>query len=132
MPIGTAMGTFGISKLQKSCSDDYPLFQEDGWRMTGYPFDKPLGTMWDTGPCEQWLYTCQWFYPKIIRFNCDVTHGMSGSGIRTQNDQIIGVAVAAHTPWSYGVAIDDEHLKNISWLMEMGTSSDGAWRAWSP
>jgi hypothetical protein len=118
LPIGAYMGTLGISKFQKPCSPY--AFQENGWRITGYPGDKPSGTMWDTGPCDEWLYKCG--TPKILRHQCDTYGGMSGSAIRDGEDQIIGVHYGGGRTVNFGVAIDIEHLAHIQWILEGGTS----------
>lgn len=132
VPIGIAMGTFGVSKfpvLPSCCESSVPCltyeFQADDWRITGYPGDKPRGTMWDTGTCDKWVYSCG----KVIRHTCDTSGGMSGSAIRDGEDKIIGVNFGSvyfdfggttTTIFNSGVQIDDEHLANIEFILSGG------------
>ena len=124
LPIGIAMGTFGVSKfpVRPSCCDRIFLprcststIQADEWRITGYPGDKTIGTMWDTGTCDEWVYNCG--NPKVIDYTCDTAEGMSGSAIRDGEDKIIGVHAGGTTTVNYGVAIDDENLNNIQLIL---------------
>jgi V8-like Glu-specific endopeptidase len=81
------------------------------WRITGYPGDKPRGTLWNTGVCQNWSHTCG---SRKTYHMCDTYEGMSGSAIRDGGNNI----VAVHTnggSMNSGVAINSFHLSNIQY-----------------
>lgn len=107
-PIGSYMGTLGMTT--QPCS-----FAESEWRITGYPGDKPTGTLWNTGKCDDWWYSCG--SNKKIYHQCDTAGGMSGSAIRNGNNQIVGVHAygSSDGTWNSGTAMTAEHLANVQY-----------------
>ena len=86
--VGTYMGYFPLHSA--SCS------QVDGRRakkrIVGYPGDKPFGTMWNSGVCDDWNYSCG---SKVVRHQCDTSPGSSGSPMllffNSGSPRVIGV-----------------------------------------
>jgi len=107
--IGSYLGTLGMTT--QPCS--YAEFQ---WRITGWPGDKPYGTIWNTGVCDDWLYNCG---SRKIYHQCDTAGGMSGSAIRNGNNQIVGVHAYGVSSSSFnynsGTAMNSEHLSNVQY-----------------
>ena len=87
--------------------------------LTGYPGDKPLGTLWNvTCPAEIHPYSTSQF-----RFQCENYGGMSGSGIRevgtSSEEYIVGVFDWGHkdnevNSWAGGVAMIPEVYAHIN------------------
>ena len=104
-PIGQYMGTLGMQT--QPCS-----FNEDSMRITGYPGDKPDKTMWTTGQCEDWSYSCG---SRKIYHQCDTAGGMSGSAIRDQYNRITGVHShgSGGGAWNSGMAFTSPVLSAV-------------------
>lgn len=106
MDIGSYMGYFGMTT--HPCSSD----NESQSRITGYPGDKPDGTLWNTGVCDDWYYSCG---SMKVYHQCDTAGGMSGSAIRDGSNHIIGVHAYGGS-WNSGTAMNSFHLANVqSW-----------------
>ena len=103
MPIGQYMGTLGM-KVQP-CS-----YNEAAMRITGYPGDKPSRTMWTTGQCEDWSYTCG---DRKIYHKCDTAGGMSGSAIRDGSSTVVGVHSHGGSTWNSGMAFTAPVLADV-------------------
>mmetsp|Transcript_7878 Transcript_7878/g.17084 ORF Transcript_7878/g.17084 Transcript_7878/m.17084 type:complete len:442 (+) Transcript_7878:1014-2339(+) len=103
--IGDYMGYLGMRT--QPCS-----YREADWRITGYPGDKPRGTVWNAGICDDWSYSCG---SRKIYHQCDTAGGMSGSAIRDGGNYIVGVHTngAGSGSFNSGVAITNYHLANI-------------------
>lgn len=71
--IGDVLGHAGIKPTTASS----PLLSEDYIR--GYPYDKPNGQMWRSGPCT--YSPCFWCdnIELVAEHNCDVVGAMSGT-----------------------------------------------------
>ena len=63
-------------------------YNKRNWRITGYPGNKPAGTVWNTGLCDYWEYTCG---SRKIYHKCDTFPGMSGSAICDGANNIVVV-----------------------------------------
>ena len=75
--IGAYMGYLQLRSAQTYCH--YVQSNTVKKRIVGYPSDKPSGTMWDSGQCEEWSFTdCT---QAIIEHKCDTYPGNSGSGM---------------------------------------------------
>ena len=108
-PIGNEIGWAGVRAISEK--EDIKLI-----RMTGYPGDKPQGTMW-TVACPAGVEN-----NKVV-YQCDTFAGMSGSGIFTYDDEssepghIVGVHSYGGIDSNGGVSINRERLKIISsWI----------------
>lgn len=102
-PIGNYMGTLGVKS--QPCSYD-----ENAMRITGYPGDKPSGSMWTTGICDDWSYSCG---SDKIYHKCDTAGGMSGSAIRDGGNYIVAVHTNGGSTWNSGKAITPSVLGSI-------------------
>lgn len=108
-PIGEELGWAGV----KSVTDKEFINKV---RMTGYPGDKPKGTMWTvTCPAEVQK-------DKVV-YLCDTFAGMSGSGLFSLNPKdedivyIVGVHSYGGLDSNGGASINEERLKTIkSWM----------------
>ena len=103
--IGDYMGYLGMRT--QPCS-----FTESDWRITGYPGDKPRGTVWNTGVCDDWEYSCG---SRKVYHKCDTAGGMSGSAIRDGDNHIVAVHAygANDGTWNFGTALTSYHLSNV-------------------
>lgn len=103
--IGSYMGYLGMAT--QPCSYD-----ESKWRISGYPDDQTYGTLWNTGVCDDWSYSCG---SRKVYHKCDSYKGMSGSAIRDESNRVVGVH-AYGGDWNSGTALNSYHLANIqSW-----------------
>lgn len=75
--IGAYMGYFPLHSAQTSCSAVRSNTAKK--RIVGYPGDKPNGTMWNSGKCDQWSFnSCT---QARIYHKCDTFNGNSGSAM---------------------------------------------------
>lgn len=117
-PIGDSLGWAGYKVVEV---DDFL----DKLKITGYPGDKPNGTMW-TVSCPAGMEE------HIIYHECDTYGGMSGSGLFPQNvdgdetpTTITGVHVAGGDYYNYGVAITEGNYDLIyAWAKTTSYSSN--------
>ena len=106
--IGSYLGYLGMAT--QPCS-----YTESQWHITGWPGDKPDGTIWNTGVCDDWSYSCG---SRKVYHKCDTAGGMSGSAIRDGSNRIVGVHTngAGSGSWNSGTAMTSMHLANVqSW-----------------
>lgn len=107
--IGDYMGYLGMRT--QPCT-----YNENDWRITGYPGDKPAGTVWNTGVCDDWNYACG---SRKIYHKCDTAGGMSGSSIRDLSSSIVAVHAYgggdSGAGYNSGTAITSFHLGNIQY-----------------
>jgi len=87
--IGDYMGTIPLTYT--SCYGlDTEYYKK---RIVGYPSDKAVGSMWDSGSC-QWKYHCG---NKIVHHQCDTYFGNSGSGmLMFSSANFVGGVVGVH------------------------------------
>ena len=83
--IGDLTGWAGF----RSLSPDHSTY--DQATITGYPGDKPFGTMWKAANCPQGYWKDTAHHP-IVRYLCDTAPGSSGSSIITGRLDVVGVA----------------------------------------
>lgn len=108
--IGDTLGWAGYKVVQNS---DLNL----NIRITGYPSDKPLSTLW-TVNCPVT------FNNSLIQHECDTYGGMSGSGQVAQVDSngeildyVVGVHVAGGASYNYGVPLTQNNFSLIyNWV----------------
>merc|ERR1712154_101594 len=90
-------------------------------RIVGYYGDKPKGTMWDSGKCDDWFYACG---SHVLFHQCDSYPGSSGSGIllfyKNGSVKVIGVHAFSLVPvgiiWNGGPAFTLLNIFSIlSW-----------------
>lgn len=79
--------------------------------MTGYPSDKGMGDMYDSGECGDWTLSCS--KPRIS-YTCDTYSGQSGSPIYDKATNVIyGVHTSGGRTQNQGTFLSDAHLSYI-------------------
>ena len=104
-PIGQYMGTLGLATMP--CT-----FDENAMRITGYPGDKPQKTMWTSGVCDDWYYSCG---SRKVYHKCDTYGGNSGSAIRDNTNKVVAVHSHGAGPggWNSGTAFTPFILSSV-------------------
>lgn len=136
--IGDAMGIMPV--IVDHCGDRFESKKWD-YRIIGYQSDKPEGTLWNSGQCDDWY---KWGLNKcsiLIWHKCDTSEmngyvgtitddevswgihghnlGAVGSPILDGNNQFIGFHTTGnehnyHKTWNHGVPITPYHCKTIN------------------
>ena len=114
--IGTSTGTFGMRDENDAVLTRYPF------SITGYPGDKPAGTMWlSTG-------TITAVDARRVYFSIDVTHGNSGGpvwGRTTSNEYIVlGIVSGGNDRINTGVRVNQPVIDQfVLWRSRAGTTT---------
>ena len=84
-------------------------------RIVGYPGDKPAGTMWDSGTCDDWMYTCD---DLAVYHQCDTYAGNSGSGMllfySDGSTRVVGIHSYSLGSWNGVPAFNPSVVAKIS------------------
>lgn len=84
-------------------------------RVVGYPADKPTGTMWNSGMCDDWMYTCN---SLAVYHQCDTYPGNSGSGVlmflTDGTARVVGIHAYSLGSWNGGPAFNPSVVAKIS------------------
>ena len=113
--IGEVTGWAGFQSL----SPNAPAFDES--TITGYPGDKPLGTMWRSWNCPDGFWKDPDHHP-IIRYLCDIVQGSSGSSIMTQNWRVVGLVAFQQRQFNGGNYLDSARARSLELWSHRGTS----------
>ncbi len=76
----------------------YGVYSDGTYTITGYPGDKPTGTLWEMSG-DTWSGTYRVYY------DIDTAGGQSGSSLRDSNDVVRGTHSGAYSSYNGGVKI---------------------------
>ena len=105
--IGDYMGFFPIVSTTCAVLDSTNVKK----RIVGYPGDKQRGTMWNSGRCDDWSYSCG---SRRVYHRCDTFNGNSGSGMFLVYPNLAMEVIGVHAfgagvgSWNSGPAFTPE------------------------
>ena len=113
--IGEVTGWAGFQSLSpKSAAFDHST-------ITGFPGDKPLGTMWKSWNCPDGFWKDPDHHP-VIRYLCDIVQGSSGSSIMTRSYRVVGVVAFQQRQFNGGNYFDSARARSLELWSHRGTS----------
>lgn len=119
--IGDLMGVFSIRSVGQTPHACGSSFTDSNWRVTGYPSDKGMLNMYDSGTCGSWTIDCS---TTRISHTCDTFSGESGSPIYDQSTRIIyGVHTSGSSSANGGVYLNDDKVNYINSQLGRSTVS---------
>lgn len=113
--IGEVVGHSGF----KSLSPDKTEYDKS--TITGYPGDKPRGTMWKSNDCPNGYWKSLDYHP-ILLFKCDIYSGSSGSSIVTSSVDAVGIVTFSSETVNGGNYFDADRARALQLWSHTGTS----------